>query len=337
MTNLSLFKEDLKSGNFNNAEDFINREIAANPSKPENYTAKGVLCETMGRLKEACECFRKAHELDPDDPENIYWISEINLMKYDIPATLETCLEGRNKFPDDPRFLMVEADAYQWDISVSSLSGEDRENALKKSRDILDRCVEINPDDGEIKVIESTWFLQKGDLEKSLECFEEALKLGLELYGDYIDVGLCLAILYLRKGDKATARSYIERSLDLFEKWNEPHYLKLFLHYEHLLMLLDVYFGEKLTGKKIEPFYRGYLDLMDRGVKVHRVTRGFREIIRDFVISREEGDYERARSAVRKALEILEGELPLCIIFRIIKLLSLKEIFGHYLEELSNP
>ncbi|MCD4783499.1 MAG: tetratricopeptide repeat protein [Candidatus Eremiobacteraeota bacterium] len=336
MKNLTSFEENLKSGKFKQAREFIDGEIARNPLKSKNYTTKGILCETMGRLKEAIEYFRKAHKLDPDDPENVYWISEINLMKYDIPATLETCREGEKKFPDDPRFLMVKADTYQWDISVSNLSGEDRENALKKSRDILDKYIEMNPDDGEIKVVEATWFLQKGDLEKSLECFKEALKLGLVLYGDYIDVGLCLAILYLRKGDKATARSYIERSLNLFEKWNEPHYLKLFLHYEHLLMLLDAYFDEKLTGEKIEPFYREYLDLMERGVKVHPVTRDFREIIKDFIISREEGDYERARSALRKALGILEGEPPLCIIFRSIKLPALKEIFGYYLEELGN-
>jgi len=335
MKNLLLFDQCLKSGEFKHARELIDAEITRDLSNPENYTKKGIMCETMGRLKEAIECFRKAHELDPDNPENIYWISEINLMKYDIPATLETCREGREKFPEDSRFLMVEADAYQWDISVSNLSGEDRDIALKKSRDILDKCIELNPEDGEIRVVESTWYLQKGDLVKSMELFEKALKLGLELYGDYIDVGLILAILHLKRGEKETARNYIERSLDLFEKWKEPHYLKLFLHYEHLLMLLDVYFGEKLTLEKIEPFYREYLDLMEKGIKVHPVTRNLREIIRDFVISREEDDYRRARSAVRKALKILDQQPPLCIIFRTIKLPGLKGIFEYYLDSLT--
>lgn len=320
------FIYNLDRGNFSVAEGIINALIARHPDSPTLFSMRGVLYETMGKLKEAIKDFEKAWELDPEESEYLYWICEINLMFYDIEATKKVCRKGMDLFPNDTRYRMVMADACQWSVSVNDLSGPEKEEALGNSRALLDKCISAEPKNGEIRVIEGTFFLQEGDMERCLESFESSLKYGLELYGDYIDIGLILAILYLKKDKKDLAKQCIDESLRRFHKWNKPSYLKLFLHYEHLLLLREVYFGQKLTMADLEAFHRECDDLMERGVKVHHVTRKLRSLIHGFVRARDEGDFKAAGDALDEALVIFRGKLPLCIIFNIIKKPSLIEI-----------
>ena len=330
------FEIFLKQGDFANAENTANRLIAENPSSPVPYSMRALLYETMGRLKDSIKDYQKADELAPSNPEYIYWICEIYLMFYDIPNTLKFCKMGQERFPGDYHFKMVEADAWLWKISVDDLKGEDREEALENSRKILDKCLLENPEDGEIKVIEGTWFLQKGNVDKCLECFQFALEYGLEVYADFVDTGLVLAILNLRKNEKERAGEYIEKSLDYFRKWKEPHYLKLFLFYEHLLMLREVFLGEKVTVSMLKPFREEYEELLKRGMRVHHVTRSLRNHILDFIEFREKGDYAEALQSLDNALKIFNDRLPLCIIFNTIKRPSLLEILNKFREEMKS-
>ena len=330
------FEEHLQKGEFKEAESIVTSIIAQNQTSPLPWSLRALLFETMGRLKEAVEDYRKADELDPADPEYLYWICEIYLMFYDIPNTLKYCKMGQERFPGNYHFQMVEADAWLWKISIDNLAGAEKEESLANSRKILDRCLALNPDDGEILAIEGTWFLQKGDLDLCLDRFKKALEYGLELHADFVDTGLVLAILHLKKGKNEEAAEYIRKSLDYFAEWDEPHYLKLFLFYEHLLMLREVWFGEKVTPAMIEPFRKECEDLMERGMKVHHVTVSLRNHILNFLDAREKNDYARALESLNSALEIFEGRLPLCIIFNTIKRPSLMEILTKFREDMKN-
>jgi len=326
----SEFGKNLSKGHFRNAEEIVNSLLEKNPKSAELHSMKGCLFETMGRLKDSIKCFKKAWSLDPSEREYLYWICEIYLMFYDIENTLNSCKMGNERFPDDFRFKMVEADAHQWKISIQNLTGLEKEEALRESRNLLDECLAIKPEHGEIKVIEGTWFIQKGEFEKCLESFKLALEYGLELFADYIDIGLCLSILYLKMGEKNKASRYLKYGLDKFRNWNEPHYLKLFLYYEHLLMLDELYFGKKIRREAIEPFANEYNRLIDNGMKVHHVTRSLRNHVWNFLTAREEKNYKQSLEALDKALKIFKSKLPLCIIFNSIKKPSLIEVLRIY-------
>ncbi len=157
------FEEHLKKGEFKEAEDYRhNPSLTQNPASPLPWSLRALLFETMGRLKESIEDYRKADELDPADPEYLYWICEIYLMFYDIPNTLKYCKMGQERFPGNYHFQMVKADAWLWKISIDNLEGAEKEEALANSRKILDRCLALNPDDGEILAIEGNMVSPEG-------------------------------------------------------------------------------------------------------------------------------------------------------------------------------
>ncbi|MCE1247005.1 MAG: hypothetical protein LWY06_10210 [Firmicutes bacterium] len=325
MTHENIISDFIKESRFEEALSHIENECG-NENPAEALALKGEILETTGRLREAGECFREAHRLCPENPEYLYWVCEIYLMMYDSDGAIEACTKGKQLFPADDRFLMVEADAWLWKISVHNLQGTEKEEALAHSRRILNESIAAAPDDGEIRAVEATWYVQKKDFDKCLQSFEAAQQLGLELYVDYIDTGLCLSILNLNAGNREKALHHIEKSLERYLNWNEPHYQRLMLFYEHLLLLREVYFGIKVTTKDLETVSAGYEFYMNRGLRVHRVTRDVRNALSSFIKAREEGRNEDAFKHLEEAESILKVHLPLCIIFNSIKKLSLMDI-----------
>jgi hypothetical protein len=145
---------------------------------------------------------------------------------------------------------------------------------------------------------------------------------------DYIDTGLCLSILNLKNGNREKALFHLENSIERYKNWKEPHYQRLMLFYEHLLLLREVCFGVEVHWKDLEPIAAEYEFYMEKGLRAHKVTRNVRKALFDFIKARDEGNSGEALKALTEAEGILKVHLPLCIIFNSIKKPSLMEIIG---------
>ena len=322
-------------GDLKSAIDMVKERMGRVEEDPRCYDILGDLLERRGELKDALAAFCRASELAPHNPDYLYRSAEIQLMLYDVGEAIDICRHGRRKFPGDYRFVMVEADAWLWSIPVKGLEGELRQDAQDRAWKLLNLAISLKPENGEIRVIEATAYLQEGNLSRCRGAFENALKYDMELFGDYVDVGLCLAILYIRTGNLEQAEKYLDMALEHFKRWTEPHYLKLMLFGEHLLMLREIYFNKtEKTEKMMEQIYREYRELMDKGFRVHFLSREVREGVQRFVQLRNSSDQAGAAKVLGDILELFKGKVPLCILFHIIKQPSLKTMFNLYLGDM---
>ncbi len=57
----------LKDGKFNDALDFFEQALFLNQDDPDLWNHKGIALRSMGRYKEAMECFDKSLKIDPRD------------------------------------------------------------------------------------------------------------------------------------------------------------------------------------------------------------------------------------------------------------------------------
>lgn len=324
----------IEEKDFEEAHNYLLHLSEVYGESPSFHFLQGEIFETQGRLRQAFSSFEKAFALERDNFEHLYWIAEIKLMMYDIPLVLEYCRMGEELFPQETCFKMVAADAWQWKISIEALTGFDREEALRRSKSLLDQCIEKDPKNGEVRVIEGTCRLQQGKKEEAVKSLESALEYGLELYGDYVDVRLILAILYLNANLKNKAFVHLNKAKEILLAWNEPHYLRFMLHYEHIVLLLERHFDITIDHSEAEEFYSQYKKLMDKGMRVHPVTRDLRENIMDYFRYRK-CKKEEAAEHLKTALDLLKKPLALCIIFNTIKKPSLTEILQNCLREIN--
>ena len=62
-----LGKEQLDSGNYDNALNFFEQAISLDQKDPDLWNLKGIALRSLGRYNEAIECFNKSLEIDPRD------------------------------------------------------------------------------------------------------------------------------------------------------------------------------------------------------------------------------------------------------------------------------
>ncbi len=322
-------------GKLGQALEMVAGMIDREQETPRYYEIYGDLLESRGDLKEALVAFSRASELDSHNPDYLYREAEIQLMLYNVGEAIDLCRRGRRKFPGDYRFVMVEADAWLWSIPVKKLAGDDRQDALDRAWKLLNHAISLKPENGEIRVVEATAYLQEQNLTRCRGAFENALNYGVEIFGDYVDVCLCLAILYIRTGNLERGEKYIDLALDYFWKWKQPHYLKLMLFGEHLLMLREVYFDKfDSHDEMMDKIYREYQDMINRGFRVHFLSREIRQGVLEFFKLRRGNDPGKATEILEQLLTLFDGKLPLCIIFHTIKQPSLKTLFHIYLGDM---
>ena len=64
---ITLGKEQLDYGNYDNALDFFEQAISLDQKDPDLWNLKGIALRSLGRYNEAVECFNKSLEIDPRD------------------------------------------------------------------------------------------------------------------------------------------------------------------------------------------------------------------------------------------------------------------------------
>ena len=62
---ITLGKEQLDCGNYDNALDFFEQAISLDQKDPDLWNLKGVALRSLGRYNEAIECFNKSLGIDP--------------------------------------------------------------------------------------------------------------------------------------------------------------------------------------------------------------------------------------------------------------------------------
>ncbi len=64
---VTLGKEQLEDGHYDNALNSFEQAILLNQSDPDLWNLKGIALRSLGRYDEAVECFNKSLEIDPRD------------------------------------------------------------------------------------------------------------------------------------------------------------------------------------------------------------------------------------------------------------------------------
>tara|TARA_B100002003_G_scaffold157662_1_gene146307 strand:- start:215 stop:442 length:228 start_codon:yes stop_codon:yes gene_type:complete len=64
---VTLGKEQLEDGHYDNALNSFEQAILLNQNDPDLWNLKGITLRSLGRYDEAVECFNKSLEIDPRD------------------------------------------------------------------------------------------------------------------------------------------------------------------------------------------------------------------------------------------------------------------------------
>ena len=64
---VTLGKEQLEDGHYDNALNSFEQAILLNQNDPDLWNLKGIALRSLGRYNEAIECFNKSLEIDPRD------------------------------------------------------------------------------------------------------------------------------------------------------------------------------------------------------------------------------------------------------------------------------
>ena len=64
---IKMGKKQLEDGQYDDALNLFQKAILLNRNDPDIWNLKGIALRSLGRYKEAIECFNKTLEIDPRD------------------------------------------------------------------------------------------------------------------------------------------------------------------------------------------------------------------------------------------------------------------------------
>ena len=327
-TNFKAIQKYLEKDRPEKALPLVKAALEEEPENLELLLTLGEIYDQMGFLKDAVPVYQKAAEAKPQDPEILYLLAESALMSYQTGLARQICQQAVKLAPEDYRFYMVLADAWLWGISTEEKTGKEREAYLQQARSAAEQCFKLEVKNGEPYFIKAELALLEGDTEQAVQLIEEALKRGLELYGDYVDLNLALSVLNLRLGRTEKADEALNIALRLLDDWEDSHFLKTMLFREHCLMIGELYFNRVFTARQIRSFYSLYKKLYRRGFKAQNVSQQVREFFQTVPYYRRHP--QEGLNKLEELLAIFEGRLPLCMVFQTVKRPGLLTLFKLY-------
>lgn len=262
--------------------------------------------ERRGDHRGAAAALREHLAAHPDDVEAWYQLAELGIDSFRPDDSLAACRTGSELAPDDPRFPMVEADAW---LHRVTLRLEESHEALPKARRALQRC---NPEDPEVRVVMAGLHLLEGDRAQARRLFELSLQADTPLEVDVLEVELNLVLLDLLDGRRAAARERGERLWRLLDEWDEEHFYRFIPFHEYLALAWRHEFGEEPPTRLVLPE-----EVLDEGF---RDMEGYRRIRLGLRAVRLAPDPEARREAARELLDFLESpDRRLCVMFSTVK------------------
>ncbi len=201
------------------------------PDLPEAHAARGFVLDLMDRLPEAEQEFRRAVELDPSQFEARYFYARSCYQHGDLPRALQL-FEEASRVREDHEALFFAAQ------TLTGLGHDEEALATYgEALPVIERHLELNPDDGRTMAIAAVCCSRLGDRARGLEWAERATE------ADPEDAGVCynVACLFALEGETDRAleqlksafrvgfghRDWVEQDPDLASLRDDPRFQAL--------------------------------------------------------------------------------------------------------------
>lgn len=291
-------ERSLRKGKLNRALASYEEALKKDPENPEIYTRLGKTAETMGMFPEAVSYYENAYKRDPGNPaslENLYWPYYLTGRLDDAMRVCEAHLE---RVPHDTRFYSYMADIYLMK-SLRNPSELDKAFEYIRKGDLSAESYYIK---GKID-------FARGDPRSAVQSIQKGLSLKLTP-DDEVDSLFILHRAAVRAGDVDTAKRALYRLIDLSTSQADRSQRALLPYPEFAMLILYVYFNEKVDRARFDRLNDRFGDLGRRGIRDNWNSREIHRFIARAIDAKEKGeavrDVPQAVEFWEKARQILE-------------------------------
>lgn len=302
-------ERDLRERNLARAEKKLKEALRKEPDAM-NYRIALAQVETLrGNFEEARENLSyMARQNLPIDKKAILVSSLTEAGETDqaVAIARKMLAEGEPVFI--PLYLAyAEAFTKKYFLEVQT-SGKSDPLYLEEAEQVLKKISKMNKEESGPFLIRGFIAFMQGDIptaEQMLKKYAgmtdvhyetQSLEGGVELRPLYTMMGLC----DLSRGDRAAAENHFKAAITILDKTKTPHYAKLFMGDEVLLMAMDVYLGKRLASQKlVEAEKKTRQVLTQSGIQIPPGP-DVRAFLLKLVSLREKGDIRGAESLLNQ-------------------------------------
>ncbi|MFH0802565.1 MAG: tetratricopeptide repeat protein [bacterium] len=302
-------EKDLRERNLDKAEKNLKEALRKEPDAL-NYRMGLAQVETLrGNFEEARENLSyMARQNLPIDKKAILVSSLSEAGETDQAVTIARKMLAGGEPVFIPLYLAyAEAFAKKYFLEVQT-SGKSDPLYLEEADQVLKKISKMNKEESGPFLIRGFIAFMQGDIPKAEQLFKkyegltdvryetQSLEGGVELRPLYTMMGLC----DLSRGDRAAAENHFTGAITIFDKIKTPHYARLFMGDEVLLMAMNVYLGKRLSSQKLEEAEKKTrLVLTQSGIQVPPGP-DVRAFLIKLVSLREKGDIMGAESLLNQ-------------------------------------
>ena len=201
--------EMLKEGKYAEALEECDRTLAADPDNAKVWGYKGIALRNTGHPQEACLCYEKALELNPEDPD--MWLNRgmsIRFMnrKNSHLQAIES-YENALRYDPDCTDALTNLGNVTSRIAFTSPDRNDADHYYRLSEDAYNKAVNLIPDSPELHTNLAVLYHKEGRLKDALSEADSAIALD-NTYQDALYVKGC--ILSDSHDDAGAIRTYGE-------------------------------------------------------------------------------------------------------------------------------
>ena len=199
------YEDESAAANLDEADAASRKALELDPRLAEAHAARGFLLTLRQRLVEAEEEFRVAIELDPNQFEARYFHARTCFQRGELVQALELFGEAA-RVRDDHEALYFAAQ------TLTALERTvDAANAYRKALPVIERYLELNPDDGRAITMAAVCCSRLGDRARGLEWAEQATVVDPEDANVAYNVACLLAL----EGERDRAIELLQRAFQV--------------------------------------------------------------------------------------------------------------------------
>jgi len=225
------YQDDCVAANLAEGDAASRKALELDPDLPEAHAARGFVLSLRDRFSDAEQEFRRAMELDPNQFEARYYYARACFQRGNLQRALEL-FEEASRVREDHEALYFAAQ------TLSALGRTtDAEAAYRRALPVIERHLELNPDDARAITMGAVCFSRLGDRTRGLEWAQQATAVDPE------DASVCynVACLLALEGERDRAidnlrraflvgfarRDWIEKDPDLDSLRDDPRFQAL--------------------------------------------------------------------------------------------------------------
>ncbi len=196
------YQDESAAENLEQADAASRRALELDPGLPEAHAARGFALSLRQRFSEAEHEFRRAMALDPNQFEARYFYARACFQRGDLDRALGL-FEAASRVREDHEALYFAAQ------TLTALGRDtDASAAYRRALPVIERHLELNPDDARAFTMGAVCFSRLGDRTRGLEWAERATAVDPE------DAGVCynVACLLALEGERDRAIDHLQRA-----------------------------------------------------------------------------------------------------------------------------